>query len=506
MPLSSSQDLSNPDMSQPLLPKSEPKKALPEPKKSSWIRPIIYLLLASVVGVGAWRVYDNKKKADAATAQQANALLNRPVPVQAAAVERRPMPIYLTALGTVTPYYSVTVKARVNGQLDKVNFTEGQEVKAGQTIMVIDPKPYKAALDQAQGTLAHDQALLKNAQAEFTRYKALFDAGVVSKEQLDLQQSNFGQYEGAIKSDEAAIETAQLSLDWCTIQSPISGKIGLRLVDPGNIITANTTNLVIVNQLQPIAVYFTLPENQLPQVLGKLRAEQRMAAEAFDRGDTTRLTIGQLLTTDNQIDTTTGTAKLKAVFDNKDEKLFPNQFVNIHLVMEQRNSALVVPSAAIQSGSQGTFVWVVEEQPVAAQPAAAQPGQASPANQPKTGDAQQTTQWAAKMQPVKVALAEGQYTILDSGPDAGQKVVVDGADRLRQGAKVIVSAPRQRANAGAGQADATAPVAPPRSGQGAPGLATPAPMTAGQLEQSDGKKRRKGSADAGGSQPKGNQP
>ena len=380
-----------------------------EPKKSGWVRPVIYVLLLAAVGFGVWRVYKNQQLAAQQTTNQANALMSRPVPVQATPVEAKPMPIYLTALGTVTPYYTVTVKARVNGQLDRVNFTEGQEVKAGETILVIDPKPYKAALDQAKGTLSHDEALLKNAQAEFVRYKALFEAGVVSKEQLDLQQSNQGQYEGAIQSDKAAIETAQLQLDWCSVQSPISGKIGLRLVDPGNIITANTTNLVIVNQLQPIAVYFTLPENQLPQVLATLRGQERLVAEAYDRGDVVKLTSGKLLTTDNQIDTTTGTAKLKAVFDNSDEKLFPNQFVNIHLVMEQRTNALVVPSAAIQTGAQGPFVWAVQMDNT------------------------------VKMEPVKIALTEGQVTILDSGVVAGEKVVTDGADRLRPGSSVIVS-------------------------------------------------------------------
>ncbi len=371
--------------------------------------------MIAAVSFIVWRVYTNKQLAATQKENEANELMNQPVPVQAAQIERRPMPIYLTALGTVTPYYSVTVKARVNGQLDKVNFTEGQQVKVGQTIMVVDPKPFKAALDQAKGTLAHDVALLQNAQAQYTRYKALYDAGVVSKEQLDLDLSNQGQYEGQIAADKAAIETAQLQLDWCSIQSPIDGKIGLRLVDPGNIVTANTTNLVIVNQFEPIAVYFTLPENELPQVLNKLRGEQRLRAEAFDRGDTTQIATGELLTSDNQIDTTTGTAKLKAVFDNKDEQLFPNQFVNIHLVLEQRSSALVVPSAAIQSGSQGSFVWVVQPQNT------------------------------VKMEPVKVALAEGQVTILDAGPAPGASVVVDGADRLRQDAPVVVSAPRPHA-------------------------------------------------------------
>jgi len=383
-------------------------------RKSSWIRPIAYLLAIAIVCVAVWRVYTNRQMAEKQATEQANELMNQPVPVQAALVEQRPMPIFLTALGTVTPYYSVTVKARVSGQLDRVNFTEGQQVKAGQTIMEIDPKPFQAALDQARGTLAHDEALRKNAQAEVNRYKALFEAGVVSKEQLELNQSNLGQYEGAIAADKAAIETAELQLSWCTIQSPIDGKIGLRLVDPGNVVTANTTNLVIVNQFEPVAVYFTLPEGQLPQVLKKLHSEHRVAVDAYDRGDTTKIASGYLLTTDNQIDTTTGTAKFKAVFDNKDQVLFPNQFVNIHLVLEQRANATVVPSAAIQSGLQGSFVWVVEPDST------------------------------VKMEPVKIALAEGQITLLDGGVASGAKVVVDGADRLRPDAKVTVSMARAR--------------------------------------------------------------
>jgi len=339
------------------------------------------------------------------------------------------MPIYLTALGTVTPYMSVTVKARVNGQLLPVKFTEGQEVKQGQTIMVIDPKPYQAALDQAKGTLAHDEALLKNAQAEYTRYQALYAAGVVSKEAMEADEATQGQYQGAIQSDKAAIETAQLQLSWCYIESPISGRIGLRLVDPGNIITANTTNLVIINQFRPIAVYFTLPENELPQVLEKLRSDRLMPVDAYDKSDVQKLASGQLLTADNQIDPTTGTDKLKAVFDNGNEQLFPDQFVNIHLVMENRPDALVVPSAAIQSGVQGPFVWVVK----------------TDANGAAT----------AEMQQVKIALAQGQVTILDSGVTPGEKIVVDGADRLRPDSPVTVSQPRQGGGGqggGAGQA------------------------------------------------------
>ncbi len=385
----------------------------PAPRKRTWVRVVVYVVLLSAVGFAVWRIYQNKQASEANTAQQAAALLNRPVPVQVVAVEERPMPIFLTALGTVIPYMSVTVKARVNGQLLPVKFTEGQQVKQGQTIMTIDPRPYKAALDQAKGTLAHDQALLKDAQAQYARYKALYEAGVVSKAAMETYESTQGQYLGAIESDKAAIENAQLQLNWCTIQAPISGKIGLRLVDPGNIITANTTNLVIINQFQPISVNFTLPETQLPQVLQKLAADKRLPVDAFDRGNVQKLATGLLLTTDNQIDTTTGTAKLKAVFDNRDDAMFPNQFVNIHLVMENRQNALVVPSAAIQTGLQGSFVWVI--------------------------GADEKGATIAKMQQVKIALAQGQLTILDGGVELGQKVVVDGTDRLRPGASVVIS-------------------------------------------------------------------
>jgi multidrug efflux system membrane fusion protein len=394
------------------------KHTEPPRKGNPWIRIIVFLALAGLVGFVIWRVYSNQQQAAQSSARQAQALLNRPVPVQVVPVVQQPMPIFLTALGTVTPNMSVTVKARVSGQLLPVKFIEGQEVRAGQTIMEIDPRPFQATLDQAKGTLAHDQALLKNAQAEFNRYQALYSAGVVSKEQMETYQATQGQYEGAITSDKAAVENAQLQLNWCSIQSPVNGRIGLRLVDPGNIITANTTNLVVINQFQPIAVYFTLPENQLPPVLAKLRADHRLAVDAYNQADTQKLATGYLLTADNQIDTTTGTAKLKAVFPNTDEVLFPNQFVNIHLVMEQRQDALVVPSAAIQNGVQGTFVWAVDTD-------------------------QKGENGTAKIQQVKVGLAQGQLSIIDSGLEAGQKVVVDGADRLRAGSQVLVSQARR---------------------------------------------------------------
>jgi multidrug efflux system membrane fusion protein len=405
----------------------------PSARKRSWGRIVFYLVLLCVLGLIVRRIHLNQLQTAANSASQAAALLGRPVPVQVAAVDQRPMPVFLTALGTVTPYMSVTVKARVSGQLEPVKFTEGQQVKEGETIMVIDPRPYKAALDQAKGTLAHDEALLKDAQAEFTRYKALYAAGVVSKETLDADEAAQGQYQGAIEADKGAIETAQLQLDWCTIQSPINGKIGLRLVDPGNIITANTTNLVVINQFEPIAVYFTLPENELPQVLKMLAASKRLPVDAYDRGDQVKLASGQLLAADNQIDTTTGTEKLKAVFDNKDGALFPNQFVNIHLVLENRPSALVIQSAAIQTGVQGQYVWniVTDAKGVA----------------------------TARIQPVKVALVEGQLSIVDSGLEAGQQVVVDGADRLKAGQIVSVTTTQKQRSQSAASGAGSSPVA-----------------------------------------------
>ena len=395
-------------------------------RKSSWGRIVFYLVLVCGVGFAVWRIHQNQEAAKKLATDQAAALMGRPVPVQVTPTEERPMPIYLTALGTVTPYMSVTVKARVSGELMPVKFTEGQQVREGEIIMVIDPRPYKAALDQAKGNLAHDEALLKNAKAEYARYKALYDAGVVSKETMETDAATQGQYEGAIEADKAAIEAAQLQLDWCSIKSPINGRIGLRLVDPGNIITANTTNLVIINQFEPIAVYFTLPENELPQVLHRLAAERRLPVDAYDRDDVQKIGSGVLLTADNQIDTTTGTDKLKAVFENRDQSLFPNQFVNIHLVLEDRPNALVVPSAAIQTGLQGSYVWVI--------------------------DTDASGKATARIQPVKVALAQGQVTIVDTGLTTGQNVVVDGADRLRPGQIVAVSQAHQHSHQGSGQA------------------------------------------------------
>lgn len=375
------------------------------------------------------------------------AMANQAIPVQVGLVRQETVPIYLTGLGTITPYYTVTIIPRVTGELTNVYFQEGQDVRKGAELMTIDPRPYQAALDQAKGQLARDEATLKNNQAEFNRYKALYDQGVVSKEQLDSMESNLGQFVGAIKADQAAIEAAELNVIYCHIKSPIDGKVGLRKVDPGNLITANTTQALVVNQFRPIAVYFTLPEDQLQRVLTKLRHDKKLDAVAFDRSDTVQLESGQLTAADNQIDITTGTDKLKAVFSNTDERLFPNQFVNVHLILEERANSIVVPAAAVQHSSDGDYVWLVKP---AANPSG-DPSQLSGANasqQPqasgnsKRGDASAAGEKVAPgsgtvvMRPIVIDTTQGSMVIVKTGLEANQQVVVDGADKLQNGSKV----------------------------------------------------------------------
>ena len=410
-----------------------------EPRKRGWLRWVVLVVLLSLAGLITWRTVTAKREERATAARRQRAMANQAVPVQVAPVRQETVPIYLTGLGTITPYYSVKIIPRVTGELTNVYFREGQDVRKGAELMTIDPRPYQATLDQAKGQLARDQAQLHNNQAEYNRYKALYDQGVVSKEQLDTMQSNLGQFVGAIQGDEAAIEAAQLNITYCHIKSPIDGKVGLRQVDPGNLVTANTTQTVIVNQFRPIAVYFTLPEDQLQRVLAKLRQDHKLDAVAFDRSDTTQLESGQLTAADNQIDVTTGTDKLKAVFANTDEKLFPNQFVNVHLILEQRKNSIVVPAAAIQHSTDNDYVWLVKpdtNHAPADQPAAS--GNSGGATQGST--ASKPGSGTVVMQPVVIDTTQGSMVVLKSGLEANQQVVVDGADKLQDGAKVSTTA------------------------------------------------------------------
>ncbi len=352
----------------------------PVPRKSSWLRIVVLILLiGGAIGFVTYRIVTNKP------AQQAGGPggggrrgggANAIVPVSFDVVQKRTVPISLNALGTVTAYNTVTLKSRVDGQIVKVNFQEGQRVRQGQLLIQIDPKPYQATLSVAQGNLARDQANAALATVQASRYNQLYAAGVVSKESNQTQESTAGQAIGTLAADRAAIQQAQVNLNYTNITSPITGIVGLRQVDVGNIVTAaGSTGLVVITQVQPIGVIFTLPEDSLPAVFQHMRGGQKLIAEAWDRANTVKLATGSLLTVDNQIDTTTGTAKLKAVFNNEDNALYPNQFVNIHLVLENRVNSLVIPAAAIQTGNNGSFVYVIDRtKPQTAGGGAAAPG------------------------------------------------------------------------------------------------------------------------------------
>lgn len=334
------------------------------------------------------------------------------VPVVAVIVRQGNIPVYLNGLGSVTAFNTVTVKSRVDGQIDKIVFQEGQFVHAGDLLAVIDPRPFEVQLTQAQGQMARDVAQLKAAQIALKRYAELVGRDFIPKQQYDDQLAQVGQSEGAIKADQGLIDNARLQLTYSRITAPISGRVGLRLVDLGNVVHANDTNgLLIITQVQPIAVVFSLPEDNLQRVLTRLRSGSPLPAEAYDRSGQKRIATGTLLTVDNQIDTTTGTTRLKAVFPNEDNALFPNQFVNVRLLVDTLQGTLIVPSAAVQRGPQGTFVYVVKEDN------------------------------SVDVRAVGTGTSEGMDTAIDSGLTAGERVVVDGVDKLRAGSVVQVRVP-----------------------------------------------------------------
>lgn len=418
------------------LPAPVEQKALPEPGPmgghGGLLRKLGLLLILVVAAAGVyWKIRANSTAA-ATTAAKMEAAAHRPVPVTVAPVESKTMPIYLTELGSATAYNTVTVKSRVDGQLLTVNVREGQQVRKGQVLATIDPRPYQALVDQARGQLAKDQATANNANAEAGRYAALYKAGVISKESAQTQESSAGQSAGSLDADRAAIEAAKVNLNYTRITSPIDGIVGLRQVDAGNIVHASDANgLLVVTQLQPIAVIFTLPEDEVPAVLGLTRGGRKLAVDAFDRSETNHLASGTLLTLDNQIDPTTGTVKAKAVFDNADGALFPNQFVNVRLVLEQRQNSMVIPAAALQSGSDGTFVYVAKQGAPPPQPGDTSAAGAAGKSRGAEKEPSNGPQYFVEVQPVVVDLTEGARIILKSGVQPGDEVVIDGQEKLK---------------------------------------------------------------------------
>src|ERR1035437_7776954 len=338
--------------------------------------------------------------------QKAQAAAPRAISVATAQVLRQDVPVYLSGLGAVTAFNTANIKSRVDGQIMKVNVREGQNVKQGELLIEIDARPYQAQLDQMQAQIFRDQAQLRDAQLNLQRYTTLIPSGSIAQQQVDTQKALADQLEGTVRTDQAQIETAKLNIVYCHITAPFNGRVGLRQVDPGNIIHATDTNpMLILTQLQPIAVIFTLPEDVLPNV-SKHMKQRTLEVDAFSRDDQTKLATGKLLTIDNQIDPTTGTAKLKAVFDNKDNQLWPNQFVNANLLLETRKNSTVVPTAAILRGPQGTFVYAVKPD--------------------KTVEAHTVT----------IALTQGNTTVITSGLNPGDMVVTDGQDKLQTGSKI----------------------------------------------------------------------
>lgn len=332
-----------------------------------------------------------------------------PVPVRVAPATVGDFPLYYKALGTVTATNTVNVRSRVGGELVKINFKEGQRVKAGDLLAEIDPRSYQIALQQAEGTLAQNQAQLKNAQIDLERYKGLFAEDSIAKQTLDTQAALVAQYQGTIKTNQAAVGDARLNLDFTRIRAPISGRLGLRQLDVGNLVAANdTTALVVITQTQPITVVFTLPETELSTVLSRYRSGAKLPVQAWDRGDTQQLSVGVLSSLDNQIDTTTGTLKFKAGFENQDEMLFPNQFVNVRLLADTLKDVVLAPSAAMQFGTNGTFAYVMD------------------------GDNKVT------IRSLKLGASDGDLTVVKEGLAKGERVVLEGTDRLRDGSEVEV--------------------------------------------------------------------
>lgn len=370
-------------------------------RRAAWIALVILLAAAFV-----WWLYHRATS----QAPAGRGAFNVALPVVAAPVTSGSINIVYNALGTVTPLATVTVVSQISGQITQLPFTEGQMVKQGDLLAVIDPRPYELALEQAQGTLAKDQALLKQAQTDLSRYQILLKQDSIATQTVDDQAHLVEQYQGQIQVDQGVIDNDKLNIAYCHITAPITGRAGLRQVDLGNYVTASSTanGIVVLTQIQPITVVFSLPEDNLPSVMQRLSAGATLQVTAYDRSNTTKLATGKLTAVDSQIDTATGTVKMRAQFDNQDGALFPNQFVNVQVLVNTLQNATIIPTAAVQRGAPGTFVYVVKPDNTVA------------------------------MTPIKIGPTEGENTAVTSGVGVGTQVVVDGADKLKDNAKIAL--------------------------------------------------------------------
>ena len=427
-----------------LTPPDRQERALAEeqarPPKPRWRRRLVWLAVVVLVAIVLYIVFRKPSSTQTAAARPgAGARGPMVVPVVAAKAQKGDIGVYYTGLGSVTPIYTVNVKSRVDGQLMNVYYKEGDTVRRGALLAQIDPRPYQVQLTQAEGQLLKDKAALDNAKVDLTRYEALLPKNAIPEQQVATQKALIEQDEGAVKTDQGNVDNAKLNLVYCRITSPIEGRVGLRLVDPGNMVHATDANgLLVITQIHPISVIFTIAEDQVPPVAQALRAGRKLEVDAYDREMQHKIAQGSLSTIDNQIDQTTGTLRLRALFDNKDDALFPNQFVNARLLVQEKQGVTLVPTAAIQRNSQTTYVYFVK------------------------------SDQSVTVRPVTVGTSEGDRTEVASGLAPGDVVVTTGVDKLQEGSKVQVHFPGengQPAAQAAGQAPAQNGQATPSQGQ-----------------------------------------
>jgi multidrug efflux system membrane fusion protein len=431
-----------------------------------WWRRAAWILLVVLLAAGGiwWLTHRSGERAGGG----GRAGANTPFPVVAAPVTTGDINITYNALGTVTPLATVTVRSQVSGQITQIAFQEGQMVNKGDLLVVVDPRPFQAALEQAEGTQAKDLSLLKQAQADLGRYQILAKQDSIAQQTVDDQAHLVNQFQAQAKVDQGVVDVAKLNLSYSSVTAPISGRVGLRQVDLGNYVTANdASGLVVLTQLQPINVTFSLPEDDLPAIAKRMASGAALPVTGNDRSNTTKLATGMLSAVDSQIDTTTGTVRMRAQFDNKDGVLFPNQFVNVQVLVDTLHNTTIVPTAAVQRGAPGTFVYVVTQDPTAKPDDAAKPDKGGKQDNAAKADA------TVKVTPIKIGPVQGESTSVTSGIAVGTTVVVDGADKLKDGAKISLrpespKVPSQSPNV-------TAPATTTGAGTSAPAPAAPAP-------------------------------